>query len=80
MAYFAFLLMILRWWRQADPLRPARLSLWPVIVTAGWAWCLQIFWPFPQPWGVMIAGTMSVAVQLASPWHDTRRRTAYVEA
>ncbi|HUY36780.1 MAG TPA: protein kinase [Pirellulales bacterium] len=79
MAYFAFLLMVLRWWRQADPSRPARLSLWPVLVTAGWAWGLQFFWRFPQPWGVMIAATMSVAVQLASPWFETRRRAAHTE-
>jgi len=79
MAYFAFLLMVLRWWHQADPLRPARLSLWPVVVTAGWAWILQFFWSYPQPWGVMIAATMSVAVQLASPWFETRCRTAHVE-
>ncbi|HVC97440.1 MAG TPA: serine/threonine-protein kinase, partial [Pirellulales bacterium] len=57
MAYFAFLLMVLRWWHQADPLRPSRLSLWPVVVTAGWAWVLQFFWSYPQPWGVMIAAT-----------------------
>jgi hypothetical protein len=79
MAYFAFLLMMFRWWRQADPLRSARLSLWPVVVSAGLAWVLACFWRFPQPWGMMIAATMSVAVQLGSPWHDSRRRPAFAE-
>jgi hypothetical protein len=79
MAYFAILLVVLRWWRQADPLRSARLSVWPVIVTAGWAWILSSFWSYPEPWGVMVAATMSVAVQLASPWYDTRRRPARIE-
>ncbi|HXT59207.1 MAG TPA: hypothetical protein VN699_11255, partial [Pirellulales bacterium] len=74
MAYFAFLLVVLRWWRQADPFRPQRLSLWSTSVSIFWAWLLCYFWPFPQPWGLMIAATMSVAVQLASPWHGSRRR------
>lgn len=74
MAYFAFLLVALRWWRQADPLRLHRLSLWSTAVSAFWAWMLYYFWPFPQPWGVMIAAAISVAVQLASPWQAPRRR------
>jgi hypothetical protein len=74
MAYFAFLLVVLRWWRQADPFRPQRLSLWSTSVSIFWAWLLCYFWPFPQPWGLMIAATMSVAVQLASPWYAARRR------
>ena len=32
-ACFGTLFLLLRWWRQADPLRPARLSLWTLIVT-----------------------------------------------
>lgn len=76
MAYFAFLLVALRWWRQADPARPHRLSLWSVAVSAFWAWMLYYFWPFPQPWGIMVATAISVSVQLASPWRARRRRSA----
>ena len=76
MAYFAFLLVALRWWRQADPARPHRLSLWSVAVSVFWAWMLYYFWPFPQPWGIMVAAAISVSVQLASPWRPRRRRSA----
>jgi hypothetical protein len=31
------------------------------------AWLVNLFWAFPQPWGLMVAGIMSIAVQLASP-------------
>jgi hypothetical protein len=76
LAYCAFLFPVLRWWKQADPLRPARLSLWPVLCVAFWAWVLHVAWPFPQPWGVMLAVAISVTVQLATPWLslDERRR------
>ena len=66
--YFGFLFGVLRWWRQADPARSARLSLWTTACTVLAAWVLNLFWPFPQPWGIMVAATMSIAVQLASPW------------
>ena len=48
---------LLRWWRQADPVRPARLSLWTTACTVLVAWVLNLFWPFPQPWGIMVAAT-----------------------
>jgi hypothetical protein len=75
-AYFAFLFPVLRWWKQADPLRPARLGLWPILCVASWAWVLYLVWPFPQPWGVMVAVATSVAVQLSTPWisFEERRR------
>jgi hypothetical protein len=76
MAFFAFLLVALRWWRQADPTRPHRLSLWSTSVSVFAAWLLCYFWPFPQPWSLMVAATISVAVQLASPWQGFRRRRA----
>ena len=79
-AFFGFLLVALRWWRQADPSRPHRLSLWSTSVSVFAAWLLCYFWPFPQPWNLMIAATISVAVQLASPWHGSRRRRARAAA
>ncbi|HVW38970.1 MAG TPA: protein kinase [Pirellulales bacterium] len=80
MAFFAFLLVALRWWRQADPTRPHRLSLWSTSVSVFAAWLLCYFWPFPQPWSLMVAATISVAVQLASPWQGHRRRRARAAA
>ena len=71
-AYFGFMMMLVRWWRQSDPLRSTRLSIWRVIVTLFWNGVLIMFWPYPQPWGVMVAFMMSIAIQLSSPWQDPR--------
>ncbi len=73
LAYFGFLFLILRWWRQADPGRATRLSLWATGCCVFAAWVLNLFWPFPQPWGFMVAGIVAVAVQLASPWVSEQR-------
>ena len=73
LAYFGVMFLILRWWLQADPFRPARLSL----VTTVWiimvGWAVNLVAPFPQPWGLMIVANMAVAVQLASAWVDPRK-------
>ena len=76
MGYFAFLMLLVRWWKQADSLRPSRLRVWPTVVAIFWAWLLYPFWPFPQPWGMMVAGSMSIAVQVAATWEKGKRRTA----
>ena len=78
LAYFGFLFLLVRWWKQADPLRWSRLSLWSIMVCVFWAAALCVFWPFPQPWGMMMAGTISLAVQLSSPWIDPQNRVARV--
>ena len=74
MACFGTLFLLMRWWRQADPLRNSRLSLWSVVVTAVAAGLVAFAWGFPQPWLVMVAGAISVSVQLASPWVHPHRR------
>jgi hypothetical protein len=74
--YFAFLFVLLRWWRQAEFTRNQRLSLWSVVVCVFWAWLLQFFWAFPQPAGMMVAGVTAFATQLASPWLPPSRRRA----
>jgi hypothetical protein len=66
--YFGFLFVLLRWWRLADPLRSTRLSIWHTAVAVFWAAVLSAFWPFPQPWGLMLAATIAIAVQLSAPW------------
>jgi hypothetical protein len=77
-AYFAGVFVVLRWWRQGDPLRTTRLSLWSTAVAAGWAWLLHLVWPFPQPWGFMLVMTVSLAVQLSTPWLAPSRRSEVV--
>ncbi len=80
MACFATLLAVLRWWRGADPLRTTRLSLWATGFCALVAWFIAAVWHFPQPWLMMVACAMSVAVQLASPWvHPRVRRLRHKE-
>jgi hypothetical protein len=76
MAYFASLMLLVGWSKQADPGRGARLRVWPVLVAVFWAWLLYFFWPFPQPWGTMVAASMSIAVQLAASWQHTKRRAS----
>jgi hypothetical protein len=78
-AYFAFLFLLARWWRQAEYTRTTRLSLWTVVVCVGAAWLLHVFWWFPQPTGMMVAGVMAMATQLASPWMPPSQRRAISE-
>jgi hypothetical protein len=75
-AYFAFLFLLPRWWRQAEWTRNGRVSLWWVIGCILWAWVLHVFWWFPQPAGMMAAGVIALSTQLASPWMPPSRRKA----
>jgi len=77
LACFGTLMVLLRWWRQADPLRSSRLSLWSMFFTVVMAGIVAGLWKFPQPWLPMIAGAMSVSVQLSSPWIPQRERARY---
>ncbi len=68
MAAFGTLFLLIRWWSLADPLRGRRLSLWLLALCIGGAVLVAAVWQFPQPWLAMVAGSIAVAVQLASPW------------
>jgi len=74
MACFGTLFLLMRWWRQADPLRVSRLSIWPLVVSTAMAGVVAAAWHFPQPWLPMVAVCVAVSVQLASPWvHPSKR-------
>jgi hypothetical protein len=73
---FGALFLLLRWWRSADPMRTARLSLFAVFVSGLAALMISNALGFPQPWLVMVACAMSVSVQLASPWIHPRLRAS----
>jgi hypothetical protein len=75
-AYFAFLFLLPRWWRQTEYTRNGRVSLWWVVLCIGWGWLLHFFWWFPQPAGLLVAGVIAVSTQLASPWMPPSRRKA----
>jgi hypothetical protein len=77
-ACFGTLMVLLRWWRQADPLRSSRLSLWSMFFTVVMAGIVASAWQFPQPWLPILAGVMSVSVQLSSPWIPEKERMAQV--
>lgn len=77
--YFAGLFAVLRWWRLMDPLRRVRLSIWATAVCLLWAWVLHSLCRFPQPWGLVLAATMSVAIQLAAPWIGPAERVALAQ-
>lgn len=68
LAYFGCIFAAIRWWGQADPLRAARFSLFSTGLTVMWAWLLHTIFYFPQPWGIVLAGAVSVATQLSAPW------------
>jgi len=72
--YFGILFLLPKWWRQADPLRKTRLSLWDT----GWyvlmAFVVSIFWPMTQPWSIFLIGAISLTVQLSAPWISKSKR------
>jgi hypothetical protein len=73
LAVFGALFFIIRWWRQADPLRSRRLRIWTLLVTVMIAMIIAAILDFPQPWLPMVAGAISVTVQLSSPWAHPRK-------
>ncbi len=75
-AYFAFLFVLPRWWRQTEFTRNNRVSLWWIMASAGLAWLLHFLWWFPQPQGMMVAGIIALTTQLASPWMPPSQRKA----
>jgi hypothetical protein len=79
MSFFAFLFLVPRWWRQAEYTREKRISLWWIAVCVFWAWVVHLLWWFPQPTGMMVAGVIATATQLASPWMPPSRRRALTE-
>ncbi len=79
MSFFAFLFLVPRWWRQAEFTREKRISLWWIGVCVFWAWVVHLLWWFPQPTGMMVAGVIATATQLASPWMPPSRRRALTE-
>ncbi|MBI3840032.1 MAG: serine/threonine protein kinase [Planctomycetia bacterium] len=76
LAYFGALFAVISWWRQANPLRRTRLSVWCTVVCVFWAWMINLLWSFPQPWGLMVAAIISTSVQLVSPFVPEHERLA----
>jgi hypothetical protein len=80
LAYFGAVFATVGWWKQTDPLRGSRLQVGPLAVTLLAAFLWSLAWPFPQPWGVMIAGAISITVQLSASWFTPQDRLAMKQA
>ncbi|MFT7643699.1 MAG: hypothetical protein ACI9G1_005465, partial [Pirellulaceae bacterium] len=68
MAYFAGLFAVMRWWRQVDPIRASRVSIWSTCLVVLVALLVHTVFAFSQPWGLLIAAVTSISVQLSSQW------------
>jgi hypothetical protein len=78
LAYFGAVFLTVGWWKQADPLRPSRLRIAPILTTILFAWIWWLACGFPQPWGFMLLAGISIATQLSAPWLSPRERTAAI--
>ena len=76
MAAFGALLPLIGWWRQTNPLRSTRLSLWSTFWCGVVAWAVSAILGYPMPWLIAVCCITSVAVQLSSPWIDPNRRAS----
>ena len=72
MAFFGVLFMVVRWWRQADPIRGSRVGIWATAACLLGALITQAF--FPMPGGFLIPASVAVAVQSAAPFMDKVKR------
>ena len=66
--FFATMFYVLGWWKQSDPTRRTRLSIWSVGACLAWAGILShVLNIAPLATCVMVV-VISISVQLAAPW------------
>ncbi|MCH2181210.1 MAG: serine/threonine protein kinase [Mariniblastus sp.] len=65
---FTLLFAIVRWWKQTDPVRKTRLSIWSVGICLIWAVALSNLLGLDAFWNCMMALMISASTQLAAPW------------
>ena len=80
LAYFGAVFATVGWWKQTDPLRSSRLQVGSLAIALLAAFLWGLAWPFPQPWGVMIAGAISISVQLSASWFTPQDRLSLKQA
>jgi serine/threonine protein kinase len=78
MLMFGSLFAILRWWRQADPLRNTRFSIFSIGLCAAIAIVIGAVLEFPQVEACLIAVSAAVGIQLAAPWISRNRQNELV--
>jgi len=78
--FFAGLLSLRRWWRQADSFRSARFRISSTLLTLLVAYLLNCAFAFPSyVWGVSWALAISFVVQLSAIWIPPSRRPKVME-
>ncbi len=75
--FFGVLFLAVNWSKQLDPRRSRRFSLWSLFTTWLWTMIVAAIAPFPQPWGSLCVLSISLAVQLSSPWYARLRTQWY---
>lgn len=65
--HFALVFALCRWWKQADPLRTKRISIFAISAAVVAELIAHLLIPVPQPWGMLVAAMTSLAVQYAAP-------------
>ena len=74
--FFVGLFTILRWWFQTDPVRRTRLSMWSVGLSLLWAAVISQILGLPLIGNFIMTAMISISIQLASPWLNSKRREA----
>ena len=73
-AFFSGLFIVLRWWKNADPIRRTRFNLLGIGMCLIWAVIIGQLFFFPQPWAMVIAVVIAASTQIASPWLHPEKR------
>jgi hypothetical protein len=78
LTYCGAVFFTIGWWKQVDPLRSSRLRIAPIVTSLLAAWIWSAVLGFPQPWGLMLVGAISVSTQLSAPWLSPAARAAAI--
>ncbi|WP_197524887.1 serine/threonine-protein kinase [Botrimarina hoheduenensis] len=74
MAYFGAIFFLLKLGKNADYLRRKRVGIGAVASAGIGAWAASFLCWYPQPIGLVVAGIIAFAVQIASPWLSNEER------
>ncbi len=75
---FAGLFAALRWWRQVDPIRKTRVSIFSIGICVVCGIVFAAIFGLNLAWMGVIAGLTAVSVQLASPWIHPKNRESWL--